>query len=453
MCRFRITTAILFALTALWMTNFVQAGSGTCTDKAKAGYPFQVRPAEAFEILATLEKSTSSKVLVSKDEADFFAAINLGKNQPFAEAALLASGVSDAAKRRQYLARIEELETEAKKATTDAKTPSEKGEKLLKFLHAGPMAKGYESKQTDLAALLDSGKFNCVSSATLYNVIGRRLGLNVRAIEVPGHVYSVLYDGDRCIEVQTTNSRGFDPSREERERIGKQTGKDLNGKKNNGREVGDMGLAAIIYYNRGVTAVNEKHVPEAIAMNLAALSLDPDSPSAAANAESALNNWPLELAKTGKYEQAIEVSLVASQIVRGRSGNLYFLAQEWAKAAYGEGGAEKAAGVLLKLQQRFHDDKDIHSVAINHVHQMIQKQAGAGKFSEALDDVNRYRKLLNDKESNEIEVVVYDAWAGKHMKAKEWAKAIEVYEEGLRHLPKNGHLENNLKYCRQEAKR
>src|SRR6185295_13558698 len=79
------------------------------------------------------------------------------------EAALFASGVESAEARQQYRERFDRLVEQARDAVRGAKTPRERGEKLLRFLHAGVMRNGYEGSQTSLSAVFDTGKYNCVS--------------------------------------------------------------------------------------------------------------------------------------------------------------------------------------------------------------------------------------------------------------------------------------------------
>ena len=132
----------------------------------------------------------------------------------------------------------------------------------------GPFSKGYSSNQTDVSVILDTGTFNCVSSATLYNILGRRLGLDVRAIEVPDHAFSILYDGTRHADVETTTASGFDPARDKaaQEKIEKQTGFRYipDSHREQRREIGEAGLVAIIYYNHGVTLTSSKQHYDAL---------------------------------------------------------------------------------------------------------------------------------------------------------------------------------------------
>ena len=162
-----------YVVLIVWGLTHAQAEAGP---KTKSVYPFQLPPARAFDVLEDLNKVEGGKVAISKDERTLFANIKDGKppNHTFAEIALLASGVIDAAKRQKYLKQIDELEAAARKAIADARTTKEKGAKLLKFLHAGPFAKGYAAQQTDLSVILDTNKFNCVSSFPLAFIAGAR---------------------------------------------------------------------------------------------------------------------------------------------------------------------------------------------------------------------------------------------------------------------------------------
>lgn len=130
------------------------------------------------------------------------------------------------------------------------------------------MAKGYESEQTSLHTVFDKGRINCVSSAVLYNVVGGRLGWELRALELPGtgssagHVFSVLLDGEARLDVETANERGFNPKRDEAtlKKLRKPDGEIYDPKKHRDadREANSLGLAAVIYYNRGVQLSKEK---------------------------------------------------------------------------------------------------------------------------------------------------------------------------------------------------
>lgn len=294
-------TRIILAIVALILAVSPSFASNPKTK----GYPFQLPPAKAVAAVEKLEKVSGKKCELTDDERKLFEEARGGKldKWSFAEACLIASGVTDSAKRKEYLAKLDKIEADARKALDGVKTPREKAERLLKFLHDGPMKGGYESKQTDLHAILDTGKFNCVSSAALYNVIGRRLELDLIAVEVPQHVFSLLRDGDKKIDVETTNAKGFDPKAKGKDRYAGQR-----------REVEELGLASVIAYNHGVAMLEENRFQEGVMASFRALSFDPNNPTAAKNALAGFTKWSLELSDAGKFEEALTVVATGLQL-------------------------------------------------------------------------------------------------------------------------------------------
>lgn len=305
-----------YVVLIVWGLTHVQAEAGPT---AESVYPFELPPARAFDVLEDLNKISEHKVAISQDERRLFANIKDGKprSHSFAEAALIASGVTDSTKRQEYLKQIDQLEAAVRKEIADAKTTKEKGEKLLKFLHAGPMAKGYSLKQTDLSAILDTNKFNCVSSAVLYNILAERLGMQAQGVRVPNHVFSVLEDTGSMIVVETTSPRGFNAHR----RLPKNT-------------ISDMALVACIYYNHGVDMIEKRKFHEALVANFCSLALDSEDPEAVRNARACLINWGAELLRAKKFEDAILVCEVGLKLEPGNGifkNNTVAVYDSWAR--------------------------------------------------------------------------------------------------------------------------
>lgn len=270
-------------------------------------------PTEAIGKLAKLDPQVPA---VSKDEAALFEDAKDGKfdRYTFAEACLMAGGVADPRDRRKYRDKLDWIEAEARKATAGSRSVNEDAARLLRFLHAGPMAKGYKTEQTDLHVLLDTGEYNCVSSAALFTVVGRRIGLDVRAVEVPEHLFVVLVTRGRKIDVETTSPYGFDPDPKRKVGPAKSDGKAPERPTDQRREVGEPGLAAVVAYNHGVTLSRQKKYGAAVRATLVALALDPTNPHAAKNVTANLANWPVELSKAGKHETAAAVLAVGREL-------------------------------------------------------------------------------------------------------------------------------------------
>ena len=177
------------------------------------------------------------------------------------------------------------------------------------------MAKGYVAAQTDLSGILDiTGTFNCVSSATIYNVLGRPAWSSICG---PSRsqitLFSILYDGTNHADYRgPPTASGFNPARDRaaQEDFEKKTGFPLHSRQQpatSAREIGEAGLVAITYYNHGVTLIREKRYHEALLAYFRAMSLDQEFNSAVKNALASLGNWSRDLAAEGKFEEAVNV--------------------------------------------------------------------------------------------------------------------------------------------------
>ena len=142
---------------------------------------------DAFTVLdqvAAIE-SRKGKPALAADEASLFQDVRGGRADHFtlAEAALIASGVHSAAQRQKYLAQIDEITAGAQAAVANHTTIKTKSRILAKYLLDGPMKAGYDGDQYLLSNLLDTGHYNCLSSAMLFNIVAHRLDIPVAAVE------------------------------------------------------------------------------------------------------------------------------------------------------------------------------------------------------------------------------------------------------------------------------
>ncbi|MEW9921825.1 hypothetical protein AB2B41_19635 [Marimonas sp. MJW-29] len=281
-------------------------------------YKFGESPAAALDIIAELSAFGSGDFDLTEDERDVFSRSKDGilDQRDFENIALIASGVRDPGRRNAFIEQIDALEAEARGNLDVSAPPKELGERLLLWLHDTVLTEGYVERQTNLSEVLSGNRFNCVSSAVLYNVIGQRLGLDLRAIEVPDHAFSILYDGADHFDVETTTARGFNPHRERIEEFEKLTGYAYipQSNKSKRREIGRAGLAALIYYNHGVGYLKDGDYYNALLANFRALSLDPELKSAATNALAAMGRWSRDLARSGEWEDATRVAALGRKL-------------------------------------------------------------------------------------------------------------------------------------------
>jgi len=146
-----------------------------------------------------------------------------------AEASLWASALNAGAgaeeKAAGYLERITGAAAELAAAEDLPRDIKQRGEYVLTFLHKR-FLKSYSEHQTRVDEIFVSGRYNCVSSAVLYMVLGLSVGLDVEGVMTKDHAFATVNTGTERIDVETTNPYGFDPGnrKEFQDAFGKATG-------------------------------------------------------------------------------------------------------------------------------------------------------------------------------------------------------------------------------------
>jgi hypothetical protein len=229
------------------------------------------------------------------------------------ESALIACGVRHGKQLQGYLKKfdslVEQLRRECgpKSSSTDSRTIA-RAQIVFEFMHRHILTGEYSIECTDLRNTLDGGRYNCVSASVLFNCLAERVGLATFGLETTGHAMSRLTWDGGSLDVETTYPRWFklidDPDKRA-ELVAKAIGPSHDGAEVRIRRVSPTGLVAMIYYNRGIDLLAEKHFLEAANANAKALRLDAKSTTARGNLLATINNWAIDLGRTGNYAQAI----------------------------------------------------------------------------------------------------------------------------------------------------
>lgn len=96
----------------------------------------------------------------------------------------------------------------------------DRGKAILKYLYQNYL-KAYSLNQTKIDVALETGLYNCVSSAVLYMAAAKAAGLEVRGQSTAQHAFCSIYVPDeksgnsKRIDVETTNPYGFNPGSKE----------------------------------------------------------------------------------------------------------------------------------------------------------------------------------------------------------------------------------------------
>jgi hypothetical protein len=233
------------------------------------------------------------------------------------DVALVVAGIS-AEDRPQYKERLDQITAEAYEVTKDEPTPEKKARKLAKYLHDGPMKAGYVSGQYNMQVLLDTGRYNCVSSAILFDLIGRRLGLNVEAVNIPRHVFCRL----GSVDIEPTSGRVY-PSSIRGERVGnKRTEMDDKNavyRDKLFRETSSRSLLSEPYYDEGCDFEHAKQYDRAVISFLKASTIEPGNPLPAVALNRSMKNWFNGALKKRQYRQAAAIAKLYRQMLKDPS--------------------------------------------------------------------------------------------------------------------------------------
>lgn len=230
--------------------------------------------------------------------------------EEFSLLALIASGADDVTA-GVLSRRLDTFASELAASLPVGADARARGEAILPFMYRSIISK-YSLYQTRLDVALQSGEYNCVSSAILFAYFAKRLGLDVAGVETPDHSFcTVILDG-KSVDVETTNPYGFDPGRK----------KDLatqneNEKKyvivtqtqyRNRKPVSDRRLVALIYGNRVARLEKAGNFTEALPLALDAWRLQGDAVSENSRNERFMN-YAVTLSKLGKNSDAVDFIL------------------------------------------------------------------------------------------------------------------------------------------------
>lgn len=230
------------------------------------------------------------------------------------EAALIAAGVTDSSRLEAYKQQYQQRFYQLSRLIPQSAQPIEKARIILEFLHR-EMFREYMLESSNIGAIFDSGIYNCVTGATLFNSFARQFGLNAVALELPGHAMSRVYLQDEThYDVETTCAIWFElqdyPGKQEQviaRMLEVGAASQIVDAPVVRRQINDVELVAKLYYNRGVELLNKDNFQGAMNCNAKALTLDPKSATARGNFLATLNNWAINESKSARYDVAMNI--------------------------------------------------------------------------------------------------------------------------------------------------
>ena len=160
----------------------------------------------------------------------------------------------------------------------------------------------------------------------------------------------------------------------------------------------------------------------------------------------------LKAKEYAKSQAALAAAFALGPTNRSVTDGLALHAQEALAGVLSDKSREAAWEFAVALRKTFPKVEGVAVQCQQHAYRVIQPLLNAGRFEDAEKVLADYVPFFDDG-GEKIFVLTYDRWARSKMNDKDWAAAIVVYDKGLVKFPKNGHLQNNKRFCEQERDR
>ena len=371
------------------------------------------------------------------------------------DAGLQFSGASDdvaAADKEKLAGLLHKFRGEVADVTSQA----DLAERTLTFLHKNLFAI-YSESQARIDTVLESGVFNCVSSAVLYMVFARSVGLSVGGVRTADHAFcTVLVDGEP-IDVETTNPFGYNPGqrKEFTDSFGKVTGFRYVSPANytDRRAIGEKELLGLILYDRVAGYTDGRYFRDAVAPAVSLYTLLANEESRKM-ASACIAVYIQSVADRKDFTRAMQF-LDAVKASFGGSIDLEPLRQDvyrgWVGNLIDSGRFADAESLLSQAAVKAAlDDHDWMALSVALVQQRAEGDARSSGFLAAAQTVADGMKKLGSQPEllQNYEVYVHNAFVQLY-NARKIAEARNVVDQGLEAYPDSRILEQDRQFLKQ----
>lgn len=373
------------------------------------------------------------------------------------DAALQFSGASDA----DAAAAKDKLEGLVRKFSAevaDVTSQAELGERALTFLHKN-LFSGYSTLQTRVDTALDTGIYNCVSSAVLYMIVARSVGLSVGGVRTTDHAFCTVLVNGQPVDVETTNPLGFNPGakKEFTDSFGKVTGFAYvpPGDYADRQTIGEKELLSLILDNRVSESWDVRAYKEALQPAVSAFTLmgTDDSRKILTGAFTNYISW---LGIRQQFSQAVQFI----DSVKASFGGIVDIDQSrrdiyhnWTVSLLNANDYTDADALLTQPGVRTTlQDADWTALSVDVFQLRAQSQANAGDYTSAAATVADGLKKLGKPDAllRSYEVYVHNSVAFL-FNARKLSEARAVAEQGLAIYPDSHMLQQDLDLIKKSS--
>jgi hypothetical protein len=371
------------------------------------------------------------------------------------DAALEFSGAQDQASATAK-DKLADLLVRFREEVADVTLPGDLAERALTFLHRNLLTT-YSVLQTRVDTALESGVYNCVSSAVLYMIVARSVGLSVSGVRTADHAFcSVLVNGQQ-VDVETTNPFGFNPGAKKdfTDSFGKVTGYSYvpPGNYRDRRSIGEKELLSLILYNRVSEYGDSRSFRDALQPAVSAFTLMGNDETRQVM-KIAFSNYVTWMGMRQDFAGAIHFT----ETVKASFGGIVDLDQQrrdiyhnWTVMLLDASALADAESLLAQPVVRAAlDDTDWTNLSVALVQRRAQATAdvegllaASGIIADALKRLGRLPTLLTT-----YEAYIHNAFAMSY-NAHKYADARSVIDQGLGNYPESAMFRQDLELVKK----
>lgn len=374
------------------------------------------------------------------------------------DASLGFSGASEAAASAAK-DRLSSLLVKFRGEVSDVSDQSVLAERALTFLHKN-LFTTYSVLQTRVDTALETGVYNCVSSAVLYMILARSVGLSVGGVRTTDHAFAFVLVNGQQIDVETTNPLGFNPGAKKdfTDSFGKLTGYTYvpPGSYRDRRTIGEKELLSLILYNRVSEYMDGRSFRDALQPAVSAYTLMGTDDTRQVMTI-AFNNYITWLGMRQEFPTAIQFT----DAVKASFGGLLNMDEprreiyhNWVVTLLDARAFSDADALLSQPSAKAAlDDADWTSLSVAVVQRLAQAEgdtggnlAAAGVVADALKRLGRQPALLQT-----YEAYVHNAFAVLY-NARKPVDAKALIDQGLAVYPDSRMLQQDLDLARKAIK-
>jgi hypothetical protein len=383
--------------------------------------------------------------------------------------AIVASGDHrDVASHAGYQQRVDQFLATVKPTIDAAADDWHRGYELHRAMHRTFFADraelgGYDFYQARVTGIFDGGHYNCLSSAMLFTVLARGIGLPARAALVPTHVFVEMGEpGGKIIEIETTSSTGFDWIHDER--FYKEEAAGWSGKRGlrpvtlddyQHRKIVQpyqLMASAMFGTRRDETDLERYHLNELAAM------VDPDDPELQKRRmqlydKEAYDLFDLKASRTiAKLFDTVRpaVSDIGARSKDSTTLELVSWANWYhANALMVVGRQDEAVALMAEGLAHFdaawQDAPKLRNNYLSVLSNRLGELIDRNDYPTAVATFTKYRDLCKSQDTCAGNAgVVYSNWSLHHQREGDWQSARKVLQDCVGELPNDSHCREGL---------